>query len=102
MLGSDILGVQGYFVNATSNAETTQNPGLVSTATTYLVAAGAPAFDPNCQSADVATAVASGCSTVSTFNGCGTGCGVNPTQEALWAGVGQGQFGTYNTTLWQR
>lgn len=100
MLGSDITGKPATMVNDPNSWGVNQNFVQQNTTTTYLVAAGAPAFDRNCQAPDVATAVANNCSTVSTFGGCGTGCGVNPVQEELWAALGQ--FGTYNTTQWQR
>ena len=71
-----------------------------STTTEYLLAAGAAAFDPNCASPSLEKARAAGCSALGTFSSCGTGCGLDPNQEQLWANVNGGTFASYPAILW--
>ena len=101
LLGTDITGVLAALVG-NPNSANLANQNLVNTSTTteYLLAAGAAAFDPNCGSASISAAIAAGCSTVGTFASCGTGCGLNPEQEQLWADANGGLFSTYPTSLW--
>lgn len=40
------------------------------------------------------------CSTLGTFASCGTGCGLDPPREELWADANGGYFGTYPTSQW--
>ena len=101
LLGTDITGVLAALVG-NPNSANLANQNLVNTSTTteYLLAAGAAAFDPNCASASISAAMAAGCSTVGTFASCGTGCGLYPEQEQLWADANGGLFSTYPTSLW--
>lgn len=101
MLGTDITRVPAALIGDPNSANLTdQNLVNTSTTTEYLLAAGAAAFDPNCASANRSTALADGCSTIGTFASCGTGCGLNPQQEQLWADANGGIFRTYPTNLW--
>ena len=82
------------------NGNTTQQSPVnvtgPSVQTTYILAAGAAAFDPNCISSNTTQALAAGCSVLGTFTSCGTGCGLNPVQEAAWANVSN--LGIYNAS----
>lgn len=66
--------------------------------TIYLLAAGPAAFDPNCNYSNPTQARAAGCSVLGTFTSCGSGCGLDPQQEALWANVTP--LGIYNSSYW--
>lgn len=70
------------------------------TTTDFLLAAGAAAFDPKCASPSLSKAQAAGCSVLGPHASCGTGCGLNPKQEQLWAEANGGLFGSYPTSLW--
>ena len=67
MLGSDITGTVAKVVNNPNGQESEQ--GLIdrSTTTQFLIAAGAPAFDPRCNNPDIDAALAAGCSAIGTF-----------------------------------
>ena len=106
-LGTDITGVQAALVNQPNSANPAeQNLVNVDTVTEFLVAAGAAAFDPNCKSADIFRAAEAKCSVLGTFQSTcgstsGTGCGMNPQQEQLWANAnGDGYFGSYPNSQW--
>lgn len=81
------------------------------TTTEYLLAAGAAAFDPRCTSPSLAIGEIKGCSAVGSHSSCGTGCGLDPWQEARWGEANaisfntifeklHGYFGSYPTSLW--
>lgn len=106
LLGTDITGVQAALVNQPNSANPAeQNLVNVDTVTGFLVAAGAAAFDPNCKSANIAQATAAKCSVLGTFqstcgSASGTGCGMNPQQEQLWANANGGYFASYPNSEW--
>ena len=101
LLGTDLTRVQAAVVGNPNSANLAdQNLVNKDTKTEYLLAAGARAFDPNCDSPSLSKAQAAGCSVLGTSTSCGTGCGLSPQQEALWANANGGYFGGYPTSLW--
>ena len=103
LLGTNITRVQAALVKDPNSADMASDQKLVNTPTLtqYLLAAGAKAFDPNCASPSLSQAKAAGCSVLGRFNdSCGTGCGLDPLQEQLWANASGGYFGSYPTALW--
>lgn len=67
LLGTDISGVQASVVKDPNGDKTDQVLVNRPYPTKYLVAAGAPAFDPRCNSSNIDTALAAGCSVIGTF-----------------------------------
>ena len=102
VLGPEITNVPTLLVPSPNGSASAQSPanytGGTSVQTTFLFAAGPAAFDPNCNYSNPSQALAAGCSVMGTFTSCGTGCGLNPTQEALWANVSA--LGIYNSSYW--
>ena len=81
LLGNDVLkwGLTPVLSNpnAASSDQALEN---VTIPTAFLIAAGAPAFDPNCIDQDPYTALANNCSLV----GNTTSTPLSPNQQALW------------------
>ena len=105
-LGTDVTRVQAALVNQPNSANPAEQKLVnVDTVTQFLVAAGAAAFDPNCKSPGIAQALAAKCSVLGTFQSTcgstsGTGCGMNPQQEQLWANANGGYFASYPNSQW--
>ena len=95
LLGNDILGLDTVNVLSNPNGQPSQQTLTgVTIPTAYLIAAGAPAFDPNCVNPDPYTALANNCSLV----GVTTGTPVFPPQQALWDSLPP--FLAYPATSW--
>lgn len=95
LLGNQILSWGPIPVLLSPNAPPSgQNLTGVNIPTAFLIAAGAPAFDPNCVNPDPYTALANNCSLV----GNTTGTPVYPPQQALWDNLPL--FSAYPATAW--
>lgn len=70
-----------------------QNITQVPTTTQFMVAAGAAAFDPNCNASSVAEALGNGCSAIGNFYG-------NLVPQGLWSNESCPTFGSYPSCDW--
>lgn len=86
VLGSDVANTKGKAAPKTMTYDQTRDEALteLSVPTMYLILASPWAFDPNCTSSSVEEALQAGCSLVGTWECCGFGCGLDPTQEQHW------------------
>ena len=86
ILGSDAMDKPAKIDNDQLRSADKKKADLTSTwiDTKWLVPASVAAFDPNCSTSDVKTAMSQGCSVIGRSYSCGSGCGLDSQQEAIW------------------